>query len=356
MSEPKRLFLRFAVRLRTHETFSSSLLFHRWFPDGEGDALSLNTGKAFAKLKVWFERSEGSKSGPSKEKLSAETLSRIGVIESGPLRGALDLSGGFSEKEFEAVTGDKKGTEYESIGRKIAAKWIAPPVRDFLNILRVNYGQYWIDDFELWNADYESIASYCTGPLNLHWRIDEDAPWKRFVPGDNEVRLQGVLGSRKEFYTEYLTHEDWGAIGKAAASDYEPPVEAWILARAHRAAETDSLSDAFVIAVTALEIAIDRILREIDFQRSGRENLQERLLKAASLSSDIGKGELRSAVKAIAVRNKIVHSGFEPKANSKPLLYSLIRATASFLSGPGFVFPSAHHGNLEISPDEWEKA
>lgn len=352
--QSRRLLLRFGVWLQTGGRHAQSLLFHRWCPDGEKDSLALNTGKDFAKLTVWFEPRECSNASLSAEKLTDEEIPRVGVIASGPLHGSLELSGGFSDEELEAVIGDTKGPAYESLGKKIANKWIGPPLIDFLSILRLNYGQYWIDKFELWNSEKETIGSYCRTRLNLRWRTADGAAWKEFEPGEAVTRLVAVAPA-KETLAQYLTPQDWAALSDAVDARYKPPLAAMILTRAHQAADTGSLSDGFVIAVTALQIAITELFREIELKEKGRESLQQKLLKAVSLSADVEKGQLRLAIKAISMRNTIVHAGFEPKGDSTPCLYALIAVTGSLLPGPKFIFPSAHHGNLEMPAEEWEK-
>jgi len=53
-----KLYLHFTIRLKDFLTHGepNGPLFDRWLPDGQKDAVALNTGDSHATLTVWFAR------------------------------------------------------------------------------------------------------------------------------------------------------------------------------------------------------------------------------------------------------------------------------------------------------------
>ena len=69
------------------------------------------------------------------------------------------------------------------------------------------------------------------------------------------------------------------------------------------------------------------------------------LRKAISLGVD--------PIKAIKMRNKIVHEGWNPPDSTRVELFGLLNTIAALLSGPRFRFPSANPGNAIMPPEKW---
>ena len=98
------LLLKFQVRLesppiKTGMMYVAGLYgpqFHRWLPDGEKDAISLDTGNSNATLKIWFERRgyvDGNliKFDYERQEVDPEIMSTQGKLDAGPLKGLLDI-------------------------------------------------------------------------------------------------------------------------------------------------------------------------------------------------------------------------------------------------------------------------
>lgn len=65
--------------------------------------------------------------------------------------------------------------------------------------------------------------------------------------------------------------------------------------------------------------------------------------------------QIEEAVKAIKIRNDIVHKGKKLPAGSKDKLSILLKLVASIVSGPKFKFPKMNIGNAKMSLKEWKK-
>src|SRR6266581_4241758 len=83
-------------------------LFSRWLPDGQSDAVVLDTGDGDVELHIWFERLGfvGDNGfihfDERRREVPEELMSRQAVLEAGDLRGKLRLRGLF-QNEYDAV-------------------------------------------------------------------------------------------------------------------------------------------------------------------------------------------------------------------------------------------------------------
>src|SRR5205085_8139310 len=131
-------------------------LFNRWLPDGEKDAIALSTGDPQAELKVSFEqRGFVDDSGHvrfkwERHEVDPAVIPRQAVLEGGYLVGWLKIEVPDEEVENlrKVTTGDPA---YEALGRRIV-RLIRPPVNKLINLLRANYGQYWLKEIEEWDS------------------------------------------------------------------------------------------------------------------------------------------------------------------------------------------------------------
>ena len=59
----------------------------------------------------------------------------------------------------------------------------------------------------------------------------------------------------------------------------------------------------------------------------------------AATNRNVSMTDVEDAIKAINVRNKIVHEGEPPSPSDETKVSALFRTVAAFLLGPGFRFP-----------------
>src|SRR5437763_17048415 len=119
---PRRTF-RFASHISRHDIPHAEVhgpRFHCWLPDGERDAVELNTEESAARLRVWFERHGHMENGFIKFADREHTLDRSvipmqGMLEAGPLLG--DLTIDLSDNDVDMLS--QGGAASESIARRI---------------------------------------------------------------------------------------------------------------------------------------------------------------------------------------------------------------------------------------------
>lgn len=362
------LLLKFGINLEnsdrpiTDQHFGP--LFHRWLPDGEKHAVVLDTGDSNARLRVWFVRfgfvgTSYIQFDYDRREVDSNIIPKQAVLEAGPLIGLLEIQG-LSEEELTAIREDQVGNElYLSLGKKVVEKMIHPPVSRFLDILRTNYGQYWIPRLEKWDSRKESLGSYCSS-FQLKWSLDDRRTWKDFVPDQRVVRITATISS----FRGYLTEKDWNELEKTVHEGYEPTLAAIILSRTHQFLDQGNLKHALIEGVTALELVINEFislrLHGADTLSGSMKAFWEMPLRAQAVSvatilGNIPAQDIEYVIKAIDMRNKVVHEGWDPPEDAKVQLRGLLNTVAAMLSGPRFRFLTANPGNAIMSPEDWEK-
>jgi hypothetical protein len=190
-------FLRFVVRLRRDELDELSLygingpIFHRWLPDGEADALVLDTPDANARLKVWFDRTgyletaDGNliRFDPSRREVDPEIVAEQAMLDAGPIRGLLTIE--LFDPVIVQVLRDNRTNddEYVAFGKRVV-KLLYEPLATAIEVLRIRYGQYWIAPLERWDSRTRTLGAYCISVLHLEYTLDEDLDWRKFLPDD----------------------------------------------------------------------------------------------------------------------------------------------------------------------------
>lgn len=270
------LFIKFIVILEDYSLSQSSPaprfgpLFHRWLPDGKKNAVKLSTADPKANLKIWFERrgyidDSFIKFDYNRKEVDPKIMEEQGILEAGPLFGLLKIQG-ISKKNLDILRANKVGHDiYISLGKRVV-NLICPLVQRFLNILRINYGQYWIAELDKWDSRRESLGNYCGSKLSMQWRTTGEKTWKPFEPEEKRVMFKSHF---PRDFSEYLTIDDWQELAKAHQEGYEPSASAYILGRAQHSLDEGNLRQAFIEGTTALEIALHEFIRN-NQQASGR--------------------------------------------------------------------------------------
>jgi hypothetical protein len=368
-----KLLLKFGINLEESGSRSAFLehhgpQFHRWLPDGERDAIFLDTGDPNAILKVWFERRgfvDGSfiKYDRTRREVDPGIVPKQAVLDAGPLIGLLEINA-ISEEELVPLRDNKVGDDvYKDLGKK-AIKLIYPPINNFLNIIRTNYGQYWIPELEAWDSRQRPVGNYCRFILNMKWSLDEGGTWTDFI-ADNEpsAGIVGVVNIDKSF-REFISKEDWGGLANVIREGYKPSGAAFILARAHQLHDEGNLKYAFIEGVSALELALGDFVRSNlhtdarlseDMKSFWNLPLRSQLIAIAIGRKEIPLEKLKDSLEAIEIRNKVIHEGLNPLENASTKLSKLLEGIAGLLSGPRFRFPEGNPGNALRPVETWEQ-
>lgn len=365
------LLLKFGINLKEYSLSIIAQhhgpLFHRWLPDGEKDAIVLDTGDSNIELRVWFERRGFVDNGFIKfdykrREVNPEIIPKQAILDAGPLWGLLKIQG-LSEEElaplWENAIGDDR---YVALGKKVVKNLLYPPVARFLNILRTNYGQYWIRELEKWDSREESLGHYCKS-LNLKWSLDEGKTWRSFLPNKSIVIFRSTVRMDKCFHA-YLSKEDWQELAKVVRQGYEPSLAAFVLARTHQFLDQGNLKYAFIEGVSALELVLNEFIRHklegTDFLLNSMKAFWDLPLRAqvTTVATTLGKissQDIEHTIKAIDIRNKVIHEGWDPPDDTKVELSGLLNTAAALLSGPRFRFPTANPGNARMPLEKWNR-
>lgn len=356
------LQLRFALLLDTKTSYAVTPhgpLFHRWLPDGEKDAITFKTGDSNAELKIWFERRGYTdkrgfiKYDGVRKEVDAAIVRTQGVLDAGPLFGSLRIMR-LTDKYLRPLREGRQGDrDYVELGNRVV-KLLHPPIAQFLDILRTNFGQRWLPSFNEWDSSRQSLGSYCSG-LQLDWSLDSGSTWERFRPDKNVFNVQGRY-SEPDF-SAYLSNQDLRDVAEAVQDGYRPSFAGSILRRSQQLSDSGDMAYALIQGITALEVAVSTFLRRnaggvksLSKSARGRRFPGQVAALCRLLAVDSSDAEL--AIDAIDLRNALVHEGSEP-AHIGRELQALFRVVASLLDGPKQRFLETPGSNAIKSPDDW---
>lgn len=345
----------------------SGPVFHRWLPNGEMDALSINYPDPQTTVRLWFERrgyvdeSGFIKHEHKRKEVDDSIIPRQAILEAGAIFGRVTLAD-ISEPEFDAVTNNRTGTdEYVSIGKRVVKKIIDPLLVRLAKILRDTYGQYWISPPSTFDSRDCSLGQYCHR-RSMRWETS-DGMKGEFIPNEKSSEtLQFSVG--RPDYSEYMSRETWLGLTELLNSDYEPSVATTISSRARRLLDEERLEHGLIEVITSLEIAIDEYVR-----RKLRDNkkllevtksfwqlpLPARIGLISSLA-DISSEDIEQAFLAVVARNDFVHEGKSPSSKTKQHIQGVLNIIRVLSGPPVLRFPSGHSGNeLRGCAEDWEK-
>jgi hypothetical protein len=234
-------------------------LFTRWLPNGDADGLDLLDNETAA-IRVWFRRlgqvcphRQMIVFDVEKDEVPSDVMARQGILDAGPLCGRLTLKK-VATDEIDAITGNKlDNPSYMGIGKRVVSllmEYIGP----FVSMLRITYGQYWLNDIEAFDSRKASLGHYCSS-WSLMWSLDNTG-WSEFRPNQNALFFKGYVSGEKTC-AEFLTQEDWQQLKSTHSKDYNPPISAFLLNRSHRLLNDGQIKYALIESISSLEIAIE---------------------------------------------------------------------------------------------------
>lgn len=341
-------------------------LFHRWLPNGRNDSVVLyDYGKN--RIEIWFDRKGKAKAGTEIIEYDKESS---GIDEEVMRRQAhLDAGQLWGEAEFEDITTAEmdallknatESEEYISIGKKVT-NFIYGPVSKFIELLRCQYGQYWLRELSKWDSRRESLGKYCSTTLWIEWRQNNDDNWQPFRPTKSSAILTlGSLPGRKN--AEYITEEDWQNIQETFNPGAPSLLSLEVYGRAHELRENGHIKEAFVTAVSALEIAIEEYINKktLSHTEEGRKlakkihtmPLKTQVAILITTASIAPAELLENVVTAITTRNEIVHEGKAPDDPDWTLFLSIKSCLLGLLELRDIKSPVLYSGN-SLSPPEY---
>jgi len=361
-------YLRFVVRLTDSDSYYKGPLFNKWLPDDENDAIVLDTN---FDVKVWFER-RGFISGSyirynsTKRDIQNNLIPRQAVLDGGILFGSAKFNA--TEEQLKPMQEEDLGSEeYKLLGKQII-EHIIKPVSKFINLLRVDYGQYWIKPLLGWDSRNESLGNYFTS-LDVKWRLDSRLEWKRFQPNRNEQNFTAYLYS-DETFKKYITHDDWERLKDYVLDqefkNYKLNLAKKILGKAQQNWDESNYSEAFISVVSALELAIglfikNRVpsdnnvysnLENVFMRKKPKISLVEQVAAVFTIKEDFKLNIIEKALDGITLRNDIIHRGQE-RVNEENIdeFSALSKCVQSLIFKPHFKYPIFTTSNSLDAPE-----
>jgi hypothetical protein len=350
-------------------------LFHRWLPDGQREAIQLNTGHPSATIRVWFERFGFVNTRPewreivfdrSQHAVDPAVMDKQGILSAGPLMGELRLEK-YGKDEIQAVTqAQLDAPAYIALAKQVLNTFILPTASKFIRVLQLDFGQYWLCPPQPWDSQIISLGSYCRA-LRMAWSIDEGKTWAQFQPTN-----QGVFKVTVHLHDEfdrYIRESDWKGLADLANTAPTDSLTLRLLLSSRERLDTyNDIRFALVESVTAVEVCIAEMRQQAmatsikfiqaTFPSWGAMNDREKFALLALVAGNIPHERVELACAAWGYRNKVVHEGWSPNAKQaadiKKTLESLILVLGSLLSHREVRVVTAFPGNAWMIPDQWE--
>lgn len=283
-------------------------------------------------------------------------MDRQSKLDAGPLHGEAVFTG-ISKEERNAVEKNLQDTkEYVKLGKRVIS-FLYPPISNFISLLRIQYGQYWLPEIVAWDSRNLTLGSYCSSTFDLYWSTDKGKSWDRFIPTRQGFTLHVRVGRD---FTRYLTKEDWVNIKLSFDPDNVPSLAAVTLSKAHEFRGEGHLRQAFIEGVSALELSLGEIFRkkQKDYlslsahaQRFFELPNPVKLTLLGSLTKLVPGKTIEAAIGAIKIRNDIVHEGYTPSdKKNRECLDSLFVTIAALLETGAFKFPFLISENEQLPP------
>jgi len=157
------------------------------------------------------------------------------------------------------MSGIRDNPDYIALGKRIIRKVIEPHVWRFIDLLRTNYGQFWIREPYKYDSRRNSMDGYFA-LFNTRWRADDGITWNAFEPA---YRQNAVGSGPLRFFptSDFLKEEDWRGIEQVLNSGYSAGYAAILIDRIRHLLWRHNYRHALIEAVIALELAISHKVR-----------------------------------------------------------------------------------------------
>jgi hypothetical protein len=343
-----------AVRMSFHLLLESKLvpgpmklvgpLFNRFVPDGQNDAVFLTPEGDPHEVRVWFRRA-AKKEGDflrwdqNGSEFDVATMRRQAKLEGGPLRGEMVMPD-VSEAELASLLrnskalgepfGQDSGDDpiYVGLARRVVDV-LHSRLQNFISTLRNQYGQYWLEEPSAWDSRRSTLGTYCSSELGLLWWNEQTQDWRRFLPTNSGATISlGRLPGRG--YEEYLTEEDWRRLQRTRCLS-DVSTELQLLGNATRALDFGEYRQSFIEVISALELVVARRLASPSgmvqsaiqsFQNRETQNAQ---IAVVLLTTGARTDEIEDALKALKVRNRVAHEGYQPTTDDAAGLRNVMK-------------------------------
>lgn len=366
----KTIKLTFKIDLRdfNHEGVNeyNGPTFHRFHPNNKFDKIERKLDSVDGIISFWFERRGEKKDGfikyiYNKNQVEEEDISRQAILDGGLLFGEVTINEVPVELQ-QVLESNKTGdAEYISFGKKVV-KEIIKHSNNLINIFRDLFRQHWIESLDTWDSTTKSLGTFCQYDLSMQYSLDNGITFSKFLPDiqRHEVHVtSNIIGD----YSDFILKKDWTVIKNLFENDFKPLTASFFLSLANETFNKGDLKKAFIEAVTALEKALEYILKEnpkisessFNNKKFPNLSLPDKLIYISSIPGKIDENEINNSIQSIIIRNKIVHEGYSPKEEQIILLKSLFKSISKIIDEPVCKFPVPVRCNFTQSVESWEK-
>lgn len=351
------LQLKFVVHLENYTLNSSPHIFGplctKWLPNGKSDLIRLKTGNPNVNIDVWFERRGYVNErtiicDPSRKEVDEKRIPKQAVLDAGPLFGLMQINN-ISKQYLEALEKDIKENDYSEFCKMYIIDLLSSRLINFIDILKLNFGQYWLSNIKKWDSRSESLGHYCS-MLELKWSINEGETWNKLIPTEKIIH---IVCEMEDDFSNYLEEDDWQILKTCIENKYDPPFYLRILSNSFKLWEQGDKKYAVIEAITALELLLSNLVRnEISKNYSTDINMidnlpiKTRLLYSVNFFNDIDFIDIDNVIQLIAVRNELVHEGKGIPTNINALYNSYKKVIQKLSTNYKIKFPSFNHGNV----------
>jgi len=330
--------------------------FTRWLPNGRADAIRMPLAHAPNRIEVWFDRLGSVQEGfivfGDKHEFDENVMRNQLALEAGHLNGEAVFACVLPD-ELNALKLKLQDTEpYLHLARNVA-DFLSKPLKQFLDTLRLRYGQFWLPELHLFDSRVHKIAEYCR-QFWISWRENETDEWLPFEPSAIRDPVVLRMQAGQERFSQLLTEDDWRELQKTFNPAVELPLALSSLVTALQLLEDGQVREAFIHAVTGLELALDHKLSQAKLNtiRLARRpietfadtDLTPKFATAATLLG-IDPSEVEDALAGIQIRNDIVHEGKEVPEKYEKELNAVFDAATLLLGIHKWKRPNVNIGN-----------
>jgi len=362
------LQLKFKLSLKDYDIefdhSGGNLLFHRWLPNGQEDSIKLETRYPKTELKIWFERFGTVRNNEIvfdrvKQEVDPNIMNKNGILYSGPLFGLFVLKDITVEEKETLRKNEVNDPKYIEFGKKII-RIIDEPIIDLIDLLRIKYGQYWLNRFSRWDSKTTTVGNYFN-MFRINFSLDNGINWNKFYPQNVSVTGVSIIGGD---YREYFTKNDWKNLSGDVKKTSKFGSASYVLREAEKLLQQKKMKLAFIEGVSALDLALTELYHErFSSLPESQKNVNTfldlplpiQLIGSLSLSKKITQNQIQNSLKAIKIRNKIAHTGYDPIREEIQVLRSLLGVILKLLNQSDFRFISSSTGNAIMDDESWKK-
>jgi hypothetical protein len=360
-----KLFIKFSLDLCAYDEENEGAIFHRWLPDGKKDPIILKVKYPNTKLKVWFERcgfidDAFIRFSSNRREIEPSIMDKQGCLYSGPLFGLLEIEKIPNDTAIAIKESRKGDAKYIKFTKTIVKNVLYEPLSSFIEILRVKMGQYWLRQMPKYDSRIQSIGYYSGSVLRMKWRFARGRKWNVLDPDGPDTSKAIFRAGPQPDYKQYMNKNDWESIKQIDCKEKSSDI---FLLRSHRLCEEGDIRLAFIEGITALELSIHDFIRERALKKILMESvesfynipLRTQLTVLCSAIGKIPEQQIEMSIKAIKIRNKIVHDGFLPKNENKAELYALLKIVSTLANNGVCKFPSNQYHSTSMPAQNWLK-